>query len=455
MLEKIALLEAEVARLQTENTDLRQRLNQNSQNSSQPPSSDRFKAKPAFPKSQDRLKGGQLGHPGKTLEMSACPDQIVTLLPPAQCPCGASLHTVPVILQERRQVVDFPSPTLLVTEYQQYGCCCPSCQAKVTGVFPVGLSNHVQYGSGVLALCTLLSTSFHLSCKHISQLFEDMYGQLLNEATVLSANSRAFQALEASEQVIQSALLEAKVVHFDETGLACEGRTHWLHCASTPLFTYLFVHAKRGLKALQSPASLVNHFKHWALHDCWRSYFTFKDCFHALCNAHLIRQLQALIEGGSAWAIARLALLWQLYHHSDKGKGQIADLSPYLTQYDHICTLADQEEPPPTYACRGKPKRSKGRNLLKRLLTHKNSVVAFARYDFVPFTNNQAERDIRPVKGKIKTAGCFRTITGANHYARIEGFISTARKQRKSVFNELKNAYSGSTFLTPHLYPAK
>ncbi|MES2732923.1 MAG: DUF6444 domain-containing protein [Bacteroidota bacterium] len=97
LLEKIGLLEAEVARLQAENTDLRQQLNQNSQNSSLPPSSDRFKAKPAFPKANDSLKGGQLGHKGKTLEMSACPDQIVALLPPAQCSCGSSLHAAPVI----------------------------------------------------------------------------------------------------------------------------------------------------------------------------------------------------------------------------------------------------------------------------------------------------------------------------------------------------------------------
>ena len=449
LLIKVEELTAENTALRAENAELRQRLNQNSQNSSLPPSQDTFKSKPALAKNPANKRGGQAGHSGKTLQMSISPDHIELLLPADVCTCGADLGQVEANLKERRQVFDLPEPKLAVTEYQQYQRQCPCCQAQLVGVFPDSVTNHLQYGSGVLALCNLLNNSFHLSCSHISQLFEDLYHQPLNEATVLKANQVAYQSLQESEKAIKEAILDSPLVHFDETGLACGGQTHWLHTASTQLYTYLFVHAKRGLKALQSEESLLKDFHNFSLHDCWSSYFCFTSTTHCLCNAHLLRELQALIEAGSQWAAQMQALLLELYQQTNKGQASLTDSLPYSKRYESICASAQQEEPPPTQSASGKPKSSKGRNLLKRLIEHQEAVLAFTKYDFVPFTNNQAERDIRPVKGKIKIAGCFRTQTGAKHYARIQAFISTARKQGQNVFQELKNAFTGVTFLTP------
>jgi transposase len=454
-LEKIERQQEEITALQIENAELRQRLNQNSQNSSLAPSSDKFKIKPALPKPSTNKRGGQAGHRGKTLEMSSSPDHIVELLPPLVCPCGADLSQVWASLKEDRQVFDLPEPKLIITQYGQYQRQCPCCQRQLVGSFPDGVTNHVQYGKGVMALCSLLNTGFHLSCSHISQLFEDLYGQALNEATVLRANQQAYHCLEESEKAIKQALLDSPLVHFDETGLACGGQTHWLHTASTEGYTYLFVHPKRGLKALQSEDSLLKDFGNFSLHDCWKSYFCFPNTTHTLCNAHLIRELQALVEAGAEWAIQMQALLLQLYQLSQQGKAKVADLSAYSQQYQAICASADLEEPPPSPSRRGKPKSSKGRNLLNRFIDYQESILAFAKYDFVPFTNNQAERDIRPVKGKIKTAGCFRTTTGAKHYARIQAFLSTARKHGKAAFNEIKNSLAGFNFIITELNPAK
>ena len=241
--------------------------------------------------------------------------------------------------------------------------------------------------------------------------------------------------------------MQAPLAHFDETGLACEGTTHWLHTASTSLYTYLFVHAKRGLNALLSEDSLLKDFGNFSMHDCWASYFCFPNTTHCLCNAHLLRELQALVEMGAQWAAPMQALLLELYQRSQQGKATVAELALYQRQYQAICARADVEEPSPAKSARGRPTRTKGRNLLQRLVEHQEAVLAFAKYEWVPFTNNQAERDIRPVKGKIKTAGCFRTQTGAKHFARIQGFISTARKHGKTVFNELKDSYAGFNFM--------
>lgn len=274
---------------------------------------------------------------------------------------------------------------------------------------------------------------------------------------MLQANARAYQALEASEQAAKAALLASPVAHFDESGIRCNGSTQWLHVVSTALFTYLFTCAHRGLKALESEISLLKDFANMAVHDCWPSYFTFTGPTHALCNAHLLRELQALIEQGALWAAEMKALLLELYHATDKGSGCLSQqqLAPYLVRYEAICRQAQEQEPPEIKRPRGRSKKSKGRNLCERLIKHRQAVLAFAYHQQVPFTNNQAERDIRPVKGKVKTAGCFRTQLGASHYARIQGFVSTTRKQGKQVFQELKNAFDGNTFLSPLTQQAK
>lgn len=120
------------------------------------------------------------------------------------------------------------------------------------------------------------------------------------------------------------------------------------------------------------------------------------------------------------------------------------------SRYDHICKIGLQHEPPPlkTKGKRGKYKRTKGRNLVERLTSKKDAVLAFAFYKNVPFTNNLAERDIRPLKVKQKVSNCFRTVKGAEIYARIQGFISTARKNNRNVFSELCHTFEGYNFIS-------
>jgi len=96
---------------------------------------------------------------------------------------------------------------------------------------------------------------------------------------------------------------------------------------------------------------------------------------------------------------------------------------------------------------KGRYKRTRGRNLVERLIREKNAVLAFAFNKEVPFTNNLAERDIRPAKVKQKISNCFRTFKGAEIYARIEGFVSTARKNKRCVFSELSNTFEGYNFI--------
>lgn len=415
----------------------------NSQNSHHPPSQDKFNVPPktGLPKAVGKEKGGQKDHKGDTLKMVSQADKIEECLP-HKCVCGADLIEITSTVVERRQVFDIPSPRLAVTEYQRMAKVC-RCGCVNTGDFPSEVKAPVQYGAGVMSFTTLLSAGFHLSYQHISQLFKDLYGYNLNEATSLENNNRCYALLEGAEQAIKAKILASPCVHFDETGINCSESSAWLHTSSTPQYTYQFVHSKRGGEALECSESLIPHFTHTAVHDCWSSYFHFNQCQHALCGAHLLRECNALIEQGRKWAKPFRQLLLSLYNASQKGLSKVKYLQRWSNLYDVICQRADKEEPPPLKQTigRGKFKRTKGRNLLERLIKHKDAVLAFAQYEHIPFTNNQAERDIRPAKGKIKIAGVFRTFKGAKVFARTQAFISTIRKQNLNIFNELKAVF--------------
>lgn len=454
-IEDITKLHAQVDTLQSENKELRALVEElkaqqksTSRNSNKPPSSDGYRKKAKLPKRKGKKpRGGQKGHKGGTLEKSTEVDHHIDLRP-EQCSCGHNLSQLEHEVLHSRQVFDLPEPKLEVTQYQLYGCQCPGCGQVCTGEFPEGVSAPVQYGNGVKAMAALLSNGYNLSYEKIGQLFEDLYGYCPNGNTLFQANQATYHALEQSEEVIRERLIRAMVAHADETGLRIAGKLQWLHSVCTDKLTYLFVHPKRGKEALNSQQSLLPKLNGWLVHDCWASYFTFTQPNHALCGAHILRELQALIDRGSNWAIQMQKLFWDLYKRTDQGSQKIPQTRTFEKRLERILYQAELEEPAPIPKKRGRPKRTKGRNLFERLKKYKDAAFAFAFHQEVPFTNNQAERDIRPVKLKQKMAGSFRTFQGATNYARIQGFISTARKNQRNTFKELKNALEGYTFLT-------
>jgi transposase len=445
--QRIDQLEAQVKSLQA-------RLDQNSTNSHKPPSSDLYKkTSPGLPRLRARKRGGQPGHKGETLDMVAEPDHTIRLAP-ARCSCGCPLEDLEKQVVERRQVFDLPEPRLEVTEYQLGQCSCPDCGRLVKATFPDEVPASVQYGPGVRSLVVLLGVGYKLSYQKISRLFVDLFEAPISVATIVRAQRTCFDELAESQSVIQQALVESGVVHFDETGLRVAGALHWMHSASTATYTDLFVHRKRGLDAMQT--GLLPSYRsspeqpRWAVHDCLASYFRFTGCRHAVCGAHLLRELRAQAEQGRQWARYMGRYLLALYRMTGSGQSALSGQQQMkaLGLYHRLLERADAEEPPPVRGARGRPKSTKGRNLLHRLQQHQEAVLAFAFHKEVPFTNNQAERDLRPAKLKQKVSGCFRTFGGAQVYARIEGFLSTVRKQNRNAFKELRTAFGGQTFLT-------
>jgi hypothetical protein len=187
------------------------------------------------------------------------------------------------------------------------------CQSLQVRQYPARVAARVQYGSGVRSLVVVLNNGLKLSFSNIRQFFTDVFGYELNESTQCSAIHMCNEALIESEAQIKEHLLTSPVDHFDETGLRVGEKLHWLHNYSKEWCTYLFVHPKRGKKALDEALSLIPHGQGWAVHDCWASYFRYDQCLHAICVAHLLRELQALIEQISHWADRMRDLLLYAY----------------------------------------------------------------------------------------------------------------------------------------------
>lgn len=450
----VLVLMEKIEKLEIENRELKARLNNNSHNSSRPPSSDGYRKKPALPKKSKGKKGGTVGHKGKTLRQIKNPDHII-VCKVNECNCGQSLKEEFGSIVEKRQVFDLPKPRLEVTEYQILKTICPSCGKEEKGKAPENVKAPVQYGTSVKAFAVMLNNGYKIPFKKIQLLFTDMFGYAINESTVYRANQICYEKLKESEDIIKAKVSKSKTVHADETGIRVAGKLAWLHTATTENYTYLFTHQKRGKEALDSNKSVIGKITGWLVHDCWSSYFSYNNLKHVTCGAHILRELEGLIENNkSKWAKVFKSFLLNLYQMPIEKR--IEQKQVILKRFDTICDIAQKAEPPPIRVSkRGRLKRTKGRNLLERLTKYKPAVLAFAFNKEVPFTNNLAERDIRPAKIKQKISNGFRTFYGSEIYARIEGFISTARKNNQNIFSELCKAFENKTFLIEQYEAAK
>jgi transposase len=232
---------------------------------------------------------------------------------------------------------------------------------------------------------------------------------------------------------------KAPVKHMDETGFRVGGKTQWLHVASTFLLTFYRVSSKRG-SLMESVSGIV-------VHDPWKPYYTMSDVLHALCNAHHLRELKALVEiEKENWARQMQRLLRIACHATNVAREADVMLKPGLItmierRYDAIVAegLALHEAQPALgkVVKRGRAPRRVGHNLLLRLLTRRQDVLRFLTDPTVPFTNNLAEQDGRMMKVQQKISGGFRSDDGAKNFATIRSVLSTARKQGWSLIETL------------------
>lgn len=445
-IEELELLELRVEALENQKS-------KNSRNSSKPPSGDGFgkRTRSMRPKSE-RSSGGQAEHPGTTLEWSEAVDWVEEH-PVEQCiGCGACLVDEPVKRLMIRQVHDLPPLQIEVTQHQAQVKGCPRCGLENQGRFPEAVCHPVLYGAVLKGVMVYLMEGQLLPSGRTVEVLEELFGAKVSEGTLYNIREQCFEAIAPITTAIATALQQATVEHFDETGMRVNGKLWWLHVACTNGLTYYFVHAKRG-KAAIDEMDILPHFGGKAVHDSWVSYSSYGECTHYLCNAHHLRELTFIFERyEQSWAFQMMLLLGTIKQAVDlaKADGQSA-LAPELVlefaqRYQAVLEqglAANPPPPPPAVKPRGRVKQSPPRNLLLRLTQHEYAVLGFMHDFTVPFDNNQAERDLRMMKLKQKISGGFRSARGAKMFCRIRGYLSTLRKQGISVLDALVSLFMG------------
>ena len=188
-------------------------------------------------------------------------------------------------------------------------------------------------------------------------------------------------------------------------------------------------------------------------HDHLKPYYTLEGIRHALCNAHHLRELKALVEiEKEDWARKMQRLLRLACHATNLARERGKPLPPRLIalferRYDAILTegLAFHAAQPALVRpertgkakARGRKRRRVGHNLLLRLSIRKQDVLRFLSDLTVPFTNNLAEQAARMMKLRQKISGGFRSAAGAADFAVIRSLLSTAKKQGWNMLDTL------------------
>jgi len=422
-------------------TILANRLGLNSRNSSKPPSSDPNRKKKSKEQATHR-PGGQHGHIGTTLKPFPDPDLVKVI--------SVDRNTLPQgdyqsVGFETRQVVDLDI-SKFITEWRaeiledQKG-------KRYVAPFPKDVTRPVQYGIGVKVNAVYMSQYQLIPYNRIEDHFQDQIGIPISAGTIVNFNRDAFERLEFFESWVKEQLASSALIHSDETGINVGGTRRWLHNVSNDSFTCFYPHPKRGSEAIDE-MGILSAYKGIICHDHWKPYFKYGGS-HALCNAHHLRELERAVEQDKQkWAEQMISLLKEINKATNEAGGHLetAQSQHYRKRYRDLLREAELECPPPDETGkkkRGKTARSKARNLLERLRDFENETLRFMVDQNVPFSNNQAESDLRMTKVQQKISGCFRSMDGAKIFCRIRSYLSTCRKQGVTASDALRLLFQG------------
>ena len=313
------------------------------------------------------------------------------------------------------------------------------------GGFPAGVTAPVQYGTRVAAFVLYLLHYQLLPEKRLAEAMADLFGVTLVTATIARISQDAPSAIRASPMPCATAWPRHRSSTWMRPASGSAARRSG--CTSPPpsWLTFYRISPKRG--------SLLANVTGIVVHDHWKPYYTLPGVLHALCNAHHLRELKALVEiEKEDWARRMQRLLRRACHATNLARDRGVPLKPSLIAciercYDAILAegLAFHAAQPALVSAavaarrRGRPARRVGHNLLLRLSTRKPDVLRFLTDPRVPFTNNLVERDGRMMKLRQKISGGFRSEAGAEDFAVIRSLLSTARKQGWDLLQTLSS----------------
>lgn len=454
-------------KLRAENERLRAEAAKNSGNSSKPPSRDpaaerkrqaeeRQAKKARAAGGKQRRPGKQPGAKGNTLEMTDAPDEVIDHAPESCSGCGAGLGDAEVTAVSRRQVIDIPVPSPITTEHRAQTRRCRCCGSFTTAPFPEAVRAPVSYGPRVRAIVVYLLARQHIPVERSAEAMADLFGVKIATGTIDAIYNDASRRLAGFIAALVALLRTLPVLHADETTDRIGTVNCWMHVVSTGLYTLIHASATRGAAAIADAGVLVGY-RGVIVHDRLALYWTLKKARHGVCAAHLLRDLAsvAAVATQTAWAAGLAALLVEVNVACDAARaaGHKA-LAPtrqraFRSRYDALVAEGLAANPAPPAGRKRTTLQGQSFNLATAFATHRQAVLRFM-YDLdVGATNNQAERDLRPVKLHRKISSCFRGQDGATRFANVRSYLSTTRKNDVGALDALTRLFNGDPWMPP------
>jgi transposase len=458
---QIETLTGQIEALTARIAELERRLGADSATSSKPPSSDPPYRKPQRSSSRPasgRRPGKQPGTGGTTLPLVDNPNETIICDADRCADCGTGLAGAPVARVERRQVTDIaPPPPPYVTEYRIITRTCPCCARAQAGAAPEGVPARAQYGPRVLAVAAELSCAHYLPVGRATALLAALAGIQVSVGFVAGVRGRAARLLEQTFLPrVRELLRTVGVLHADETPARADGGLEYVHIAATEWLTALHT-GGRSSADIDNGQVLPGH-TGTIVRDGYAGYTHLADAHHAWCGAHLLRDLAAFHRADpdrQIWATAMADLLIDAHHHAQQARARGAEHLDEQTLTDlrrrylgaYTAGLRDNHN-------RAGPLARDAAALARRFRDHQDMILRFVVDLAVPFTNNQAERDLRPVKIQQRTSGgTWRTLTGLADFAVVQSYLSTASKWGIASIDALTRLFTTGPWLPPAAAP--
>jgi transposase len=423
--------EQQLQALQKQVDDLRQRLNQNSTNSSRPPSSDppHVKRRPPKPPS-GRQRGGQPGHIRQQRPLVP-PEQLKQSIPvkPSACrKCGQALHGEDP-QPRRHQVAEIPPVRVEVTEYRLHRLTCTACGTPTCASLPAGTPAGA-FGPRLQALLAILAGGYRLGKRAIRQLAHDLFGLSISTGMVAKLERSTAEALQQPMAELEG-YIRMQHANVDETSWREAMHRAWLWVVVTPLVTVFHIAATRCGKV--AGALLGSAYPQVVTSDRWKAYNGFRR--RQFCWSHLRRDFQAMIDrqnSGTPIGERLLSLsdrMFAWWHRVRDGTLSRSSFQVYIggLRAEVRETLTSGA----TCDC------AKTAATCRDLIAHGRKLWAFVWREGIEPTNNAAERALRHAVLWRKGSGGTDSQRGSRFVERILSVRETCRQQGRGLLGYL------------------